>query len=84
MILYVFVLDMHACVYFFIVCEHDFLNTGLILYIICYRRHIFLSIHSVLMFRLASSMKENSKLTAVQNNSRKDLDADSIYPRTHF
>ena len=44
----------------------------------------FLSIHSVLMFRFASSMKENSKLTAVQNNSRKDLDADSIYPRTHF
>ena len=32
----------------------------------------FLSIHSVLMFRFASSsMKENSKLTAVQNNSRR-------------
>ena len=85
MIWYVCVWDLHACVYFLL-----FVNMAFWIHVWFYTLNatvdtFFLSIHSVLMFCFASSMKENSKLTAVQSNSRRgDSDADSIYPRTHF
>ena len=49
-------------------------------------QHVFLSFHSVLMFRFASSIKENgnwlSKTTLEEVGCRSD--ADSIYPESHF
>ena len=65
---------------FLIVCEHRFSNV----YIMCASQHVFLSFHSVSMFRCPSSMKENrhwlSKTTLEEESG-----ADSIiYPESHF
>ena len=65
---------------FLIVCEHRFSNV----YIMCASQHVFLSFHSVSMFRCPSSMKENRNWLS-KTTLEEESGADSIiYPESHF